>query len=189
MRLFRALAKTSVFMILPLAMLFPRTNTALGQSSSTPAPCASPQNRQFDFWVGRWDVYPKKTPDKKVAQSLIERLYSGCAIRENWMPLMPGGDGGSINSYRAEDGLWHQTWTDSTGAWVEFTGKWNGTAMVLEGVWPQPGHPRQRTRMTYNRLPDGSVEQAGQSSDDEGKSWQPSFDLLYHPAAEQKAQR
>src|SRR5580692_4497836 len=124
MRLFRALAKTSVFMILPLAMLFPRTNTALGQSSSTPAPCASPQNRQFDFWVGRWDVYPKKTPNKKVAQSLIERLYSGCAIRENWMPLMPGGDGGSINSYRAEDGLWHQTWTDSTGAWVEFTGKW-----------------------------------------------------------------
>ena len=33
--------------------------------------------------------------------------------------------------------------------------------MVIEGVWPQPGHPNQITRMTYTPLADGSVEQAG----------------------------
>ena len=156
-----------------------------GQSSggsTSPAPCTATENHQFDFWVGRWDVYPKKSPQKKVAQSLVEKLYSGCAIRENWMPIGPGGDGGSLNSYRPENGVWRQTWTDSSGAWVEFTGKWNGTAMVLDGFWPQPGHPKQRTRMTYTALPGGAVEQLGESSDDDGKSWQPSFDLIYRPA-------
>jgi hypothetical protein len=162
-------------------------NSLQGQSSggsTSPAPCTSAENRQFDFWVGRWDVYPKKSPQKKVAQSLVEKLYSGCAIRENWMPIAPGGDGGSLNSYRPENGVWRQTWTDSGGAWVEFTGKWNGTAMVLDGIWPQPGHPKQRTRMTYTALPGGAVEQLGESSDDDGKSWQPSFDLIYRPASE-----
>jgi hypothetical protein len=169
-----------------LCAIFAMPDRAVGQAASgatAPAPCSADENRQFDFWVGRWDVYPKNLPQKKVAQSLIERLYSGCAIRENWMPLK-GADGGSLNSYRPEAGVWRQMWTDSSGAWVEFSGKWNGSAMVLEGVWPQPGHPKQRTRMTYSRLPDGTVEQAGESSDDEGKSWQPSFDLIYRPAAE-----
>jgi hypothetical protein len=152
-----------------------------------PAPCSAAENRQFDFWVGHWDVYPKKAPLKKVAQSNIEKLYSGCAIRENWMPLVAGGDGGSLNSYRPEDGQWHQIWADSGGGWVEFIGKWNGASMVLEGAWPQPGHPKQRTRMTYTRQADGSVEQLGESSDDEGQSWQPSFDFIYRPAPERTA--
>ena len=54
-----------------------------------------------------------------------------------------------------------------------------GKAMVLTGVWPQPGHPTQMTRMTYAPLADGSVEQSGVTSDDNGKTWQPSFDLIY----------
>jgi len=183
--------KTGVTMFLILLGAVAGANGLQAQSSAgaPPAACASAENRQFDFWVGRWDVYPKKTPEKKVAQSVIEKLYAGCTIRENWMPLVTGGDGGSLNSYRPADGVWRQMWADSSGAWVEFTGKWNGSAMVLEGVWPQPGHPKQRTRMTYTPLPDGSVEQAGESSDDEGKSWQPSFDLIYRPVSAKDAHK
>jgi len=51
--------------------------------------------------------------------------------------------------------------------------------MVLEGVWPSPGHPQQKTRMSYRLLPDGTVEQSGVTSDDSGKTWQPGFDLIY----------
>ena len=54
--------------------------------------CASADHRAFDFWVGRWDVYPTAQPEKLVAHSLIERLYGGCAVRENWSPLS-GNDG------------------------------------------------------------------------------------------------
>jgi len=154
----------------------------LAQTSAPPSPppgCNSPESRQFDFWVGHWTVSAAAKPDQQTATSLIEKLYAGCAVRENWMPLKGGGDGGSLNSYVASEGKWRQTWVDASGSRAEFSGGWNGKSMVLEGIWPQPGHPTQRTRMTYTPRADGSVEQAGESSDDGGKTWTPSFDLIY----------
>jgi hypothetical protein len=150
-------------------------------SAPAPAPptgCISAESRQLDFWVGHWSVSPKGAPNRKSATSLIEKLYSGCAIRENWMPLH-GGDGGSFSSYLPDKHAWQQLWVDSSGSWVNFTGGWDGDAMVLEGVWPQAGHPQQRTRMSYRLLPDGTVEQSGVTSDDNGKTWQPGFDFIY----------
>ena len=97
------------------------------------------------------------------------------------MPLK-GGAGGSLNAYDPIKKHWRQFWIDSDGSSALFTGGWNGKAMVIEGVWPQPGHPDQITRITYTPLPDGSVEQAGESSDDGGKTWKKSFDLLYRKA-------
>ena len=143
--------------------------------------CASPQSRQFDFWVGRWRVSPSDHPDRQVAESLIEKLYRGCGVRENWMPLK-GGAGGSLSAYVRADQGWRQTWVDSDGAFVEFKGGWNGKAMVLTGVWPQPGHPTELTRMTYTRGAHGSVRQLGQVSDDGGRTWGPSFDFTYRRA-------
>ena len=169
--------------LLPLLFL---PTMAAAQTTTPVAPpptgCNTPESHQFDFWVGKWEVFPAKAPTKKVADSLIEKLYAGCAMRENWMPLQPG-DGGSLNAYVAAEGKWRQTWLDSTGVFADFKGGWNGTAMVIEGVWPQPGAPNQITRMTYTPHADGSVEQAGQTSDDGGKTWQASFDLIYRKAA------
>lgn len=146
-----------------------------------PAPpqgCDSAESHQFDFWVGRWSVSPTAHPDGHVADSLIEKLYLGCAVRENWMPKA-GGGGGSLNAWVPAERVWRQTWVDSSGARADFKGGWDGHAMVLTGVWPQPGHPTQLTRMTYTPNADGSVRQSGESSDDNGKTWQPSFDLTY----------
>ncbi len=94
------------------------------------------------------------------------------------MPLR-GGDGGSLSAYLPDEHAWHQVWVDSSGSWVNFTGGWDGHAMVLEGVWPAPGYPQRKTRMSYRLLADGTVEQSGVTSDDNGKTWQPGFDLIY----------
>lgn len=40
--------------------------------------------RQFDFWLGEWDV---EAAGAKVAHSSIQSLADGCIILENWMPL------------------------------------------------------------------------------------------------------
>jgi hypothetical protein len=151
---------------------------AAAPAPAPPAGCTSAESRQFDFWVGHWSVSPKAAPQRKIANSLIEKLYSGCAIRENWMPLH-GGDGGSFSSYIPDKHAWQQLWVDSSGSWANFTGGWDGRAMILEGVWAQPGHPQQRTRMSYRLLSDGTLEQSGLTSDDNGKTWQPGFDLIY----------
>jgi len=146
-----------------------------------PAPpgCTSAESKQFDFWVGKWNVAAAAKPDVKVAESLIEKLYAGCAVRENWMPLQ-GPGGGSLNAFVPATGKWRQTWLDA-GGYADFTGGWNGTAMVIEGVWPQPGKPKQVTRMTYTPMPGGRVEQKGETTDDSGKTWQPSFRFIYSP--------
>jgi hypothetical protein len=162
-----------VLLVLPLPIL----------AAPTPASqaCTSSETKQFDFWVGKWDVYATSKPDQKVASSIIEKLYHGCAIRENWMPLTDN-PGGSMNAYSPEKRLWRQFWADANGGSAEFSGGWNGKSMILTGTWPQPGHPTQMTRMTYTPLADGSVEQTGITSDDAGKTWQPSFDFIYRAA-------
>lgn len=136
------------------------------------APCQETERRQFDFWVGDWDVY-NTGQDVLVARSTIEKLYGGCAVRENWKPLK-GAGGGSLNAFVPGDRTWRQTWADSSGSWAEFKGAWDGKAMVIQG--DQNG---ALTRMSYSPLPDGTVRQFGETSVDGGKSWKMTFDLTY----------
>lgn len=170
------------------AILILAAQTAAPAPPAPPPPnaCATPQHRQFDFWVGAWDVYPTGT-NQLIAHSLIERRYNGCAIRENWMPLR-GQGGGSFSAWRpgtgAGSGNWRQTWVDSSGAWVEFTGGMDGAAMVLTGPWAGAANGQDGVvRMRYTREADGAVRQFGQVSTDNGATWTTSFDFTYRPAA------
>ena len=149
--------------------------------ASPPPACTGPEHRQFDFWVGKWTVTPTGKPNA-VANSLIEKLYGGCAVRENWMPFK-GTGGGSLNNY--VNGRWHQTWVDSSNARVDFTGGLTGGKMVLTGYWKGVGGPGKDAliRMTYSKNADGTVRQHGEQSTDHGLTWSTSFDFTYHPAA------
>ena len=151
------------------------------QSLPPPTPCSDAEHHEFDFWVGRWDVYGPK--GKLVAHSLIESVY-GCGIRENWMPLS-GQNGGSLSVYVPANRSWEQFWIDSSGSRVVFKGGWNGQAMVITGVWSNDPSTTQGplTRMTYTKNADGSVRQYGEQSADEGKSWSAAFDFLYRPSS------
>jgi hypothetical protein len=151
--------------------------------SAPPKPCAAPEYRQFDFWVGSWDVFPTGRA-QLVAHSLIEGVYNGCGVRENWLPLKAENSGGSLNIYVPSEKLWRQTWIDSSGARVDFKGGWTGTSMRLEGLWQDFLAPGKAAlvRMTYTRSEDGSVRQLGEASSDHGKTWKPSFDFTYRPA-------
>lgn len=143
--------------------------------------CKLPEHRQFDFWVGTWDVFPTGQ-NRQVARSLIENLYGGCVIRENWMPTT-GNPGGSLSSYTPEDGRWHQVWMDSSNAMVLFDGGITEGKMVLTGQWKGAQRPGQDSlvRMTYSRLDGGAVRQQGQISTDQGATWKPFFDFTYKP--------
>src|SRR5688572_18661571 len=66
--------------------------------SPTPPPkpfdCSAPEHRQFDFWLGEWDVVPNPEtrpanapappPGRKPASNVIEKAHSGCVLVENW---------------------------------------------------------------------------------------------------------
>jgi hypothetical protein len=167
--------------IFGVALLSVCTTALSAQTVPLPA-CTGLEHRQFDFWVGYWDVYPTGKPTL-VAHSLIERLYAGCTIRENWMPVK-GAGGGSLNMYDPGDKRWHQTWHDSQNSRVEFDGGLAGAKMVLLGFWAGVNGPGQDglTRMSYTPNADGSVRQFGEVSTDHGLTWSPNFDFTYKPS-------
>ena len=166
-------------MFLPLASLL-LSQAAAAQAA--PPPCAGPEYAALDFWVGDWDVY-RNGNETLVAHSTIEKLYNGCAIRENWLPLR-GSPGGSLSGYDPETRRWHQTWIGSTPGVVWFEGGPVGDTLVLTGRWAGSGPNGEDglTRMTYSRLEDGAVRQLGEFSGDHGVTWVPSFDFVYRPA-------
>lgn len=160
---------------------------AMQAQPATPPPrppsCTAPEHRQFDFWVGYWDVYPTGK-DKLVAHSLIENLYDGCVIRENWIPLK-GSGGSSLNSYFPDEQRWRQVWADSSNGWGTFEGSFQNGAMILSGDWKNANGPGTRafSRTTWSVNPDGSVRQLGEVRGADGKSWSTSFDFTYRRSA------
>jgi hypothetical protein len=169
-------------MILTIASLLLAQAAAVQAAAPPPSPaCTAEQHAALDFWVGDWDVYPNGR-DNLVAHSKIEKLYGGCAIRENWMPLR-GAPGGSLSGFDPATGRWHQTWIGSSPGVVRFEGGPVDGRMVLTGWWPGsgPGGEDGLTRMTYSRIERNAVRQLGEFSADHGVTWQPSFDFTYRP--------
>jgi hypothetical protein len=167
-----------------LFALFNLASMANGQSATAPPPpgCNTPESHQWDFWVGQWEVHPNGA-DQIIAHSLIEKKYSGCAVRENWMPVGKelSGGGGSLSIYDPRLKQWRQTWVDSSGARVQLDGGLSGGVITITGTWPNFAGPGQDAlvRMMYRKEPDGQVRQWADSSTDGGKTWKPSFDFLY----------
>ena len=168
----------AMFAAVPLAA----QTAAPATAPPAPAPpthvCTGPEYHRFDFWVGHWDVYGPR--GRLVAHSLIESVYDGCGIRENWMPL-GGAGGGSRSTYVPAKRQWEQFWIDSGNSRALFTGGWNGNAMGIQGPWPKTPTDATGplTRMSYSRNADGSVRQFGEVSPDGGATWTPSFDFTY----------
>ena len=159
----------------------PSAPAAPAQPATPPPPaCTTPEHRQFDFWVGRWDVYPTGT-ERLVAHSLIENLYDGCAIRENWMPLR-GSGGGSLNSWIPAEHRWHQLWADSSNEYKQFIGGMEGEAMILTATSTGADGRPTLERMRFTREAGGAVRQLGTASTDGGATWQPRYDFTYRPA-------
>jgi len=148
-----------------------------GQKTSAAAACSAAENRQFDFWIGKWDVVNSKD-NTPAGSSLIESIYDGCTLRENWSER--GFSGGSLNTYNVADKRWHQTWTDSAGTWREFVGGLKDGRMVLIWSHPsvrQPGKNVQE-RMIFTPNSDGSVRQYSDQTMD-GAHWIERYDYTY----------
>ncbi|MBL8345173.1 MAG: DUF1579 family protein [Rubrivivax sp.] len=144
----------------------------------TPPPCAAPEYRQFDFWLGEWDV---STADGKAAgRNHITRIAGGCALHENWVGR-GGFTGQSLNGWNARTRRWQQTWLDSSGGRLDLAGGWRDGAMVLEGSEPHPKTPGAvlRHRIAWTPGADGGVRQHWQTSEDDGKTWATAFDGRY----------
>ena len=139
------------------------------------AACDDPAYRQFDFWIGEWQVH---TPDGKLAgTNRITREYAGCVLHERYTTAR-GYSGESLNTYDPGRGIWHQTWVDNEGALLLLEGRFVDGRMRLEGQSAGNGGKITKHRITWTPNPDGSVRQFWESTNDDGQ-WITAFDGRY----------
>jgi hypothetical protein len=135
-------------------------------------PCATKESRQFDFWIGDWNVVD---PAGKVAgHNRIEAILGGCALAEHWDGA-GGGHGTSYNAYDARTKTWQQFWVDKQGGVLHLEGTFDGERMVLRS----PRADAHVDRITWTPNKDATVRQLWETSDDSGKTWTTTFDGRY----------
>ena len=123
--------------------------------------------RQFDFWVGEWDC----TWEGGTGTNRVEKVLDGQVILENFdgTPSMPL-RGMSVSTYSAEKKAWAQTWVDTNGSYLDFTGGWQGDRMVLSRDAVVEGQPAKQRMVWFNIMPD-AFDWHWERSDDGGKTW------------------
>jgi hypothetical protein len=142
-------------------------------------PCATDtMYRQFDFWLGDWEVYGSKG---LAGYSKIERILDSCIILENWTSARMGYAGKSFNTYNSSTGQWQQTWVDNAGGSTEFLrGHAEKDKMIFYADKNTDAKSKQfLRRLTFYKLSNEKVRQHGERSDDEGKTWTTEYDLEY----------
>ncbi len=137
----------------------------------------SPSPRDFDFWVGEWEVFAE---GKKVGQSRIERIVDGHVIFENYAQA-DGYHGKSLNFYDGVLRRWRQTWVDSRGNVGEFSGVFRDGAMRFEGETHFTDGRKILRRLSLFDLGKAGVRQYSERSADGGATWQIAYDFLYRP--------
>jgi hypothetical protein len=159
------------------ATLWLAGGASVGMAQEAPAPgCSGSQAREFDFWIGRWEVTEKGRP---AGVNSIERILDGCALLENWTGA-GGSSGKSLNFFDAADGQWHQTWIDGSGGALFLAGKFTNGAMRMEGTRPASAkQPATRHRITWTPNADGTVRQLWESAPLDVEQWSVLFDGTY----------
>jgi len=145
-------------------------------TATTTGPCSvKAEYKQFDFWVGEWDVTDK---EKKVATSSIQRIVDGCIVFENYFQL-DGYTGKSFNFFDAALKKWRQTWVDRSGNVSEFVGEYKEGALRFEGESHRNDGSKVLRRMTIFDQGPERVRQYSERSVDGGKTWSVTYDFIY----------
>jgi hypothetical protein len=144
--------------------------------AQTPAACTNAAHRQFDFWVGEWDVYDAR--GQRAGANRIEKTLNGCALHETWTSAGPS-RGYSYSAWDAGDNRWHQTWVDNEGTVLRIAGGIVNGEMVMEGERRLADGTPVSERITWTPRADGTLRQLWQTSRDRGMRWTVAFDGTY----------
>ena len=150
------------------------------QANHNLKPCAyTSENRQFDFWLGEWNV---ETTQGGVpsGQSKIELILADCVVLENWQSNGNPYSGKSYNIYNAALKRWEQFWVDNAGGNIFFYGGLkDGVMDYYTDELPQPDGTKLKRHLQFFPLGPDKVRQFSQGSTDGGKTWTVEYDFTY----------
>lgn len=165
---------TSLFLTLSL---FLPSHMVLGQG-----PCTGPY-RDFDFWIGEWDVLNRNRPDTEsrwydtgLATDRVYPIAAGCGIVEHWRGDAYGEfiEGFSLRSFNPNSGQWELAllWpSDGQPRFGVLTGgfRHNRGEFFSRGI--TPAGDTTFTRFTFSDITPETVRWQDGTSADGGRSW------------------
>lgn len=146
-------------------------------------PCSGGKYREFDFWIGDWEVFGKN--GNKAGDSKISLILDSCIILEEWKSAnaMKGlfYTGKSFNTYNRATRQWQQTWVDNTGGSTEYLkGSLKDNKMeFLTNPFSFSKDTMAIRRLSFYSLGPDKVRQHGEISKNNGESWVTEYDLEY----------
>jgi tetratricopeptide (TPR) repeat protein len=153
----------------------PRFKEVVAAAVKNQKPCmGSPEYRQFDYWLGEWEVMAQ---GKKLASSSIQLILDDCVIFENYVDVNQY-SGKSFSIWDAETKQWQQRYVDSLGAFHAWIGGLENNQMRFFWKHDVSGTPTTE-RMTYIREDPDHVRQRIDVTTDDGKSWTTTYDGMY----------
>lgn len=142
-----------------------------------------PESRQFDFWLGSWDL---TWGEDGRGTNVVSKILDGQVVQEQFTgePSTPY-YGLSLSVYDGQAGCWQQTWVDSQGAYLDFRGGWEADSarMVLSRPAVVDGQPVRQRMVWYNITAD-SLEWCWERSADDGATWQTLWHIRYRRRAD-----
>jgi hypothetical protein len=172
----------------PVRKPTPSPSPAVSASpAATPSPvavmspsCAAPQHRQFDFWLGEWDLVG--SDGKKSATDKVVQVLGGCALQENGNSV-EGVQRMSVSAYDPATRHWHQTLMDDGGAVLHLEGEFADGKMILVGQRPSQKEKGATIthRIIWTPMHDHRVRKLWEFSNNGGRTWRPFFEGTYTP--------
>ena len=143
------------------------------------APCNDAEFKQFDFWLGDWDV-ASSSDGVHQGSSHISKEMNGCVVWENWTSAGGPYFGKSYNTWNSNLKRWEQYWVDNSGGVMFFHGSLKENIMDYwtDDVPQSTGGTLMRHLQFFN-LGSDKVRQFSQGSSDGGKTWHTEYDLIY----------
>ncbi|CAM2009195.1 DUF1579 family protein [Acanthopleuribacter pedis] len=164
-----------------LLLCFPlfAAESAPQQPPKPQRPCDTSEGGQLDFWVGDWALTWKDAKgNTQTGSNKIEKVLNQCIIQENFNG--PGLEGRSWSVYDPKTKQWRQTWVDSNGSYLEFTGAFADGKMELR--MPATKGPDGKSvvrRMVFHDIKKDSLTWSWQSTNDGGKTWKDLWVIQY----------
>lgn len=131
------------------------------------------KNQDFDFWLGEWEL---TWGEGQHGTNLVELTMNGAVIQENFETTDYRGM--SVSVFSKEDDHWHQTWVDSSGAYLDFVGEFAAGQMIMSRSGIVEGSPVKQ-RMIWYEITTNRFLWNWERSDDEGATWRVVWKIQY----------
>ena len=164
---------TYLYLLLSILLFTPSCSST---KAAEDCPCSATDYRQFDFWIGEWEV--RDSSNTLLGHNSITPIQDSCALLENWTGAS-GYTGTSISFFDSNTQCWHQSWIDYKGGAIIMDGQFADGKMVMWSDTKDAQGNRIQNRTSWSPTAAGGVLHLWEQRADSGQPWKVVFEGWY----------